>query len=367
MIDKLSVSGSGVHGITKAIEWWIPRFDSERFQFTVCSLRNPEPAGEVLEKKGIKVFFLSKGKFDFSTLTSLMALVKREQVDVLHLHGYGATNFGRLTSLLTGIPNIVHEHVVFADQPLYQTVADTLLAPLTTKALAVSEPVREFMHTVRKEREKTLETLIIGIPLAEFQAPAAAEVEETRDRLGISPQEQIVCTVGRLDIQKGQKYLLEAASAILQSCPQTRFLIVGDGPELDSYKAIAQKAGISEKVIFTGLRQDVPALLALSDVIAIPSIFEGGPLTLLEAMNLNKPVIGTPVGFMGELIDDGTTGFLVPCKDAQTLADKAVFLLQHPEAAQRMGTAGGEACKQYDISQSVNRLDEIYAELAAKR
>lgn len=364
VIDKLSVSGSGVHGITKAIEWWIPRFDADRFQFTVCSLRSPEPAGEVLANQGIKVFFLSKGKFDPSTLTSLMALVKRERVDVLHLHGYGATNFGRLVSLLTGIPNIVHEHVVFANQPLYQTVADTLLSPLTTKALAVSEPVRAFMHDVRKEREKTLETLIIGIPLAEFQAPEPSEVKNTRDRLGLSYQEQIVCTVGRLDIQKGQAYLLKAASAILKSCPNTRFLIVGDGPALLNYQAIADQEGITEKVIFTGLRRDVPALLALSDVVAIPSIFEGGPLTLLEAMNLNKPVVGTPVGFMGELISEGETGFLAPCKDSQLLAEKIVFLLQNPEVAKGMGIKGGEACKQYDISQSVNRLADIYAELA---
>lgn len=365
VIDKLSVSGSGVHGITRAIEWWIPRFDPQQFQFTVCSLRAPELAGELLRQKGIPVVFLNKGKFDPSTLTRLIALIKRKRIHVLHLHGYGATNFGRLASLLTGIPNIVHEHAILPDPPLYQRLADTLLSPLTTRAIAVSKPVRDFMCRVRQENPKKLETLIIGVPLAEFQAPDAKTVLETRTQLGITPEEQVVCTVGRLDTPKGHTYLLKAAVAILKELPQTRFLIVGDGPELSQLKAVSQQEGVAERIIFTGLRQDVPALLALSDVAAIPSINEGGPLTLLEAMNLQKPVVGTPVGFMGDVIQDGETGFLVPCKSVKQLADKLIFLLKNQQLAQKMGERAWQICQNYDISSSQQRLSEIYRELAA--
>lgn len=364
VIDKLSVSGSGIHGITKAIEWWVPRFNKKEFQFTICSLRTPEPAGEMLNQKGIPTFFLSKGKFDPSTLTSLLRLIHYESPHVLHLHGYGATNFGRLASLLTGIPNIVHEHAVLPKQPLYQTIADRLLSPLTTKALAVSKQVHDFMHSVRQESLKKIETLIIGIPLNEFQTPAPSQVLETRTRLGIPPGQQVVTTIGRLDTQKGQTYLLKAAATILKTQPNTYFLMVGDGPNLAKLQAIAQAEGVADQVIFTGLRRDVPALLALSDVIAIPSIFEGGPLTLLEAMHLRKPVVGTPVGFMPELIKEGETGFLVPCHNATQLADKITFLLQNPQLAKAMGDRAREICQRYDISHSQQRLGEIYRELA---
>ena len=367
VIDKLSVSGSGVHGITKAIEWWVPRFDQNEFQFMVCSLRAPEPAGEVLNQKGIPTVFLNKGKFSPSTLTSLLTLINVQKPHVLHLHGYGATNFGRIASLLTGVPNIVHEHAVLPKQPLYQTVADKLLSPLTTKALAVSTQVYEFMHTVRQESFKKLETLIIGIPLNEFQTPPPHQVLETRTRLGIALEEQVVCTIGRLDTQKGQTYLLKAAATILKTLPNTRFLIVGDGPDLDKLQTIAQAEGVSEQVIFTGLRRDVPALLALSDLVVIPSIFEGGPLTLLEAMNLRKPVVGTPVGFMEDLIKEGETGFLVPCRDSTQLAEKITFLLENPGLAKTMGDNARDICQHYDISRSQQRLSEIYRELAISR
>ncbi|MEM9809039.1 MAG: glycosyltransferase family 4 protein [Cyanobacteria bacterium P01_D01_bin.56] len=364
VIDKLSVAGSGVHGITKAIEWWVPRFNKKEFQFTVCSLRTPEPAGELLNRKGIPTVFLDKGKFSPGTLTALMRLMKYEQPHVLHLHGYGATNFGRLASWLTGVPNIVHEHAVLPKPPLYQSVADTLLSPLTTKALAVSTQVYDFMHAVRKERRNKLETLIIGIPLDEFQAPPQQQVQATRSQLNIAPAEPVICTIGRLDAQKGQTHLLRAAPKILQTFPKARFLIVGDGPDLRKLQSLVKTEGITERVTFTGLRRDIPALLSLSDVVAIPSIFEGGPLTLLEAMNLAKPIVGTPVGFMPDLIEDGKSGFLVPCRNASQLAEKIIFLLQHPQVAKTMGQQAQDICQNYDISRSQQRLGEIYRDLA---
>ena len=160
VIDKLSVSGSKIHGITKAFEWWIASFDTQQFQFSVCSLRIPEAAGEILEKQGASFFFLSSGKFDPRTLTRLLAVIKQQQPHILHLHGYGASHFGCISSLITGIPNIVHEHVVIPNQPLYQTVADWILSPLTTKAIAISKSVREFMIDRRKVKAEILDTFL---------------------------------------------------------------------------------------------------------------------------------------------------------------------------------------------------------------
>ena len=363
IIDKLSVSGSGVHGITKAFEWWTPRFDSQQFRFSVCSLRAPEKAGKTLEEKGAQVFFLEKGKFDPTTLSSLLKLIKQHKPDILHLHGYGASNFGRLASLMTGLPNIVHEHAVLPNQPLYQTVADQLLAPVTTRAIAVSEGVANFLTQQRSVSPNKLETLIIGLPLNSVSEYSEAEIQEKRQQLGISSSEKIVSAIGRLDTQKGQIYLLEAAEKILQKLPNTRFLIVGDGPDLEMLKATAEAKGIEKDIIFTGFRRDVPALLAMSDMVAMPSLWEGLPLALLEAMNLNKAVVGSAAPGIEEVIQDGTTGFIVPVKDADALADKLTVLLQDSALTQRMGQAAGEASKQYDIQRSVNRLSELYKTL----
>lgn len=363
VIDKLSVSGSGIHGITKAIEWWIPRFDTQSFRFSVCSLRAPEPAGELFEAQGTPIFFLDRSKFDIRTLIDLLQLVKREKVDILHLHGYASTNFGRLVSLVTGVPNIVHEHTVIDDQPLYQTIADWLLSPLTSQAIAISQPVYEFMVHRRKINPTKLDTFFYGLPLSEFQAPQPLEVQETRNRLGISPEEQIVCNVGRLATQKGQKYLLQAALIVLKERPKTRFLIVGEGPERKELESFVTENGIEKQVILTGMRSDIPALLTLSDVVAIPSLWEGGPITLFEAMNLSKPVVGTPVGLMGEVIIDGETGFQIEPHSVDALAKKLLLLLQNPKLAQRMGDRAQEICQHYDLSHSVQRLSKMYQKL----
>jgi glycosyltransferase involved in cell wall biosynthesis len=365
IIDKLSVSGSGVHGITKAFEWWIPRFNRDRFKFSVCSLRTIEPAGKTLEEKGADVFFLNKSKFDPRTLTSLVKLIQQQKPHVLHLHGYGASNFGRLASLLTGIPNIVHEHAVLPNQPFYQTIADKLLSPATTKALAVSEGVQDFLLHKRAINPKILETLIIGLPLTNTEVANAQSIRETRQQIGIGEQEQVVCTVGRLDTQKGQIYLLEAAAIILKTLPDTRFLIVGDGPDLAMLTEVANQKGIAKNVTFTGFRSDVPALLAASDMVAMPSLWEGLPLALLEAMNFGKAVVGTDAPGIEEVIQDAETGFIIPTKNAEKLAEKLTVLLQNPELTKRFGEAASQACKQYDIYHSVERLSEIYSALVA--
>lgn len=363
VIDKLSVSGSGVHGITKAIERWIPLFDANQFQFCVCSLRTPEKAKEIFEAQNTPVFFLGKGKFDPATLTSLLRLCKQEKIDILHLHGYGATNFGRLVTLFTGIPNVVHEHAVLPDQPLYQTIADTFLSALTTRAVAVSKPVEKFMVDSRRIQPSKIETIIIGLPISRLKEPSQKQICEARRELNIPEYAKVVSIVGRLDTQKGQVYLLKSARAILNEHPNTHFLIIGDGPDMSMLKSLAESEGISERINFTGFRKDVSVLLGLTDVVAMPSLWEGFPLSLLEAMNMRKPVVGTPAAGIADAIKNGETGFLVPFRNSELLGEKIAYLLKHDEVAQAMGDEAWNSCQQYDISKSARRLELIYTEI----
>ena len=217
----------------------------------------------------------------------------------------------------------------------------------------------------RKIKSEKVETSIIGFPIAEFPVPEQNKVQKIRNNLGISSDEQVVCNVSRLDTAKGQVYLLKAAISILKELPKTRFLIVGDGPDMSMFQSVAQQEGIAERVIFTGFRRDINVVFSISNVVAIPSLLEGGPLTLFEAMNLRKPVVGTPSGIMGEVIRDGETGFLVPLKNTDLLAKNIVYLLKNPQLAKTMGEEGWKIAQNYDISHSVQRLSEIYRELAA--
>lgn len=367
IMDKLSVSGSEIHGVSKAIERWIPCFNSQEIRFSICSLRAPEEAAQIFERQGVPVFFLGRSKFDPRTFVDLLKLIEQEKPDILHLSGYGSTTFGRLVGTAKGLPNIVHEHAVFPRQPLYLTLVDALLSPLTTTAIACSEPVRDFMVAVRKVQPQKVETLFYGLPLTEFKAPAQEVVDQERSKLGIQPGDKVICNVGRLDTQKGQIYLLQAATSILKEFPNTRFLLVGAGPDLEMLQSFAQSEGIADQVIFTGYREDVPTLLALADVVAMPSLWEGLPIALVEAMNMSKPVVGTTAGGMGSAIDDQKTGFIIPFKDCELLANKLIFLLKNSEVAQSMGSEAQEKCNQYDIAHSYKRLREIYLSLTSQR
>ena len=364
IIDKLEIGGSSIHGITQLLKWWIPCFDKNKFEVTVCNLRARGSGGEFLEKGGISVVYLNKDKFSPSTLVELLKLIKEQKIQILHLHGYGAANFGRLASWLTGVPNIVHEHAVLIDQPFYQTIADALLSPLTTKAIAVSNSVKEFMCQRRKINPSKIKTFIAGLPLSEFSYPEVGLINAKRNELGIADKETVVTVIGRLAEMKGQIYFIRAAADIIRSYPLTRFLVVGDGPDREFLEREAKQLNLGDRLLFTGFCKEVPTMLALSSIIVIPSINkEGGPLTLLEAMNIGRPVIGTPTGMMPDVIVEGETGYVVPPKDVPSLADKLSILLGDPLLAKKMGENGRNECQKYDIRFAVGHLSDIYEEL----
>lgn len=337
--------------------------DQSEFDFSVCSLREPEDAARFFEDENIEVRFLGRGKFDPRTVWDLLTIIQRAEPDILHLHGYGSTNFGRIAGALAGIPRIVHEHVVIEDQPAYQTLADAILSPLTTQAIAISPPVRDFMVERRKINPQNLETFFYGIPLEDFTPSEDSVISRKRRDLGLRPEQPVVCCVGRIDTQKGQRYLISAAEKVTEELPEAIFLIVGDGPKLEQRKQQRGRLGLADTVLFLGHRDDVPDLLAMSDVVALPSLWEGGPITLFEAMRVGKPVVGTPVGLMPDVIEDGRTGYLVPPKGVDPLASRLVELLQDPDRAEQMGRAAQEAVKDYDMSKAVERLTRIYREV----
>jgi glycosyltransferase involved in cell wall biosynthesis len=367
IIDKLSVEGSGIHGVTRVLENWISNFDRNKFVFTIISLRAPEKASKIFERLNVPVHFLSRSKIDPRTIWDLLKISRRLNPDLLHLHGWGSTNFGRLLSFMTNTPNIVHEYAELVNQPIYQTVADWILSPLTDQALAVSRGVGDFMVSYRKINPKKLKVMHTGFPVDEFQIPDESEYLQERKVLGIQDDEKVVCKVGRLAPLKGHTYLLQAAVHVLKQCPNTKFLIVGEGPEREKLEAEAKDLGISEKVIFTGFHRDVSICLALSDIFAMVSLTEGMPITIFEAMNLKKPIVAFPAGGIRDIIRDSENGYLVPFKDVKQFSEKLIYLLDHPDFARKLGEKAWEDCQKYDISFAVEELEKEYLELFSRK
>jgi len=173
---------------------------------------------------------------------------------------------------------------------------------------------------------------------------------------------QTVLTVARLDPQKGLHDLVAAAALV----PEARVMVVGEGPERRALETRIAHLGLGDRVHLLGFRSDVPDLLAGSDLFVLPSLFEGLPLSILEAMAAGKPVVATAIGGNDEAVVDGATGLLVPPGDPRALADAIRALLRDPERRRRLGEAGRRRAEaEFSAPAMVRRVAAVYDELLA--
>ena len=272
-----------MHGVKRLFSWMIPRFDRERYNVSLVSLRKKDLSEETLESMGVDIEYLHKGKFDPATLTALLKVIDRRQIDILHLHGYGATTFGRIAGKMRGLPTILHEHANLTDTPWFQKIADRMLASSTDIAIAVSKSTADFVINARLVPTERVKVVYLGVPLEEFSRPRTVqEMAEARHELGATPDEFIVGTITRLHDSKGNEYLVDAAKAVLQRRPKTRFYVFGEGPLRPALEAQAKALGIADRFVFGGFTRDVAATLSAFDLSVFPSLWEGTPLTVFE-------------------------------------------------------------------------------------
>jgi glycosyltransferase involved in cell wall biosynthesis len=364
--DKLGICGATVHGVTRLFSWWFSRWDRSRFHVDLISLRGWDASADYLVEHEVPVRCLDKGKFDPTTLLELIRLIRRGKYQVLHVHGYGASNFGRLAGAITGVPVIVHEHFVDLAIPSYQRICDRMLANLTRRGLGVSRSVVEFMAEQRHIARERLELLPNGAPLADFRPVDAAEAQAARRALGIPAGVPVIGAIGRLGEQKGLTYLLKAMPLLSERNLDPWVLLIGDGSREGDLRQEARALGIADRVIFAGFTKDTRAWQTLLDIQVFPSLWEGTPLTLFEAMAMARPVVATNVDGLGEVLEHDVTAILIPPKDPAALADAVATLLASPERATALATKAHEVGGAYDIQNAVDRIQEIYDELVGR-
>jgi glycosyltransferase involved in cell wall biosynthesis len=359
--DHLGWEGSRMHGVKRLFGWMIPRFDPARFRVSLVSLRKKDLTEETLESQGVDITYLHRSKFDPLTLPALLQVIDRKRIDVLHLHGYGATTFGRIGGALRGIPTILHEHANLTDTPWFQKVADRLLEPYTDIALAVSRSTADFVIGARLVPASKVKVVYLGVPLDEFSRERdAAEIARARQDLGIAPGDFAIGTVTRLHESKGNSFLVEAAARVVRERPQARFLLVGEGPLLPDLEAQASRLGLGDRFIFAGFRRDVPATLSAFDLSVFPSLWEGTPLTGFEALAAGKPIVATDADGLLDILTPDHDALVVPKRDAAALADKIVWALDRPEARTRLGAAARATGRQHDIGVFVRKMERLY-------
>jgi glycosyltransferase involved in cell wall biosynthesis len=359
--DHLGWEGSRMHGVKRLFAWMIPRFDKSRFNVSLISLRKKDLSADTLEELGIDVTYMARHKFDPATYPALLKVLRERNADILHMHGYGATTFGRLCAWRMGIPSILHEHANHGDTPWFQKVADKVLAPHTDIAIAVSESTGEFTTRARLMPADRTKVVYLGAPLDEFARPRTGdEVAAARHMLGIPNAAIAVGTITRLMPSKGNTHLVAAVPAILRRYPSARIYIVGEGELQGELQAQVQSLGLGEYVIFSGFQRDVAAALSAFDYVVFPSLWEGTPLTVFETLAMGKPIVATDADGLLDVLTDGKDSRIVPKANATALADAVCELIANPSLAASLAAEARRTGQRYDIAAFVRKMERLY-------
>lgn len=350
-----------MHGVKRLFAWIIPRFDPARFEVSLVSLRKRDLSEETLDALGVDISYLHKSKFDPATLPALLKVIDRKQIDILHMHGYGATTFGRMAAAMRKIPAILHEHANLTDTPWFQKIADRMLEPYTDIAIAVSESTADFVIKARLVRREKVKVVYLGAPLEEFSCRrSTAEVADTRAKLGIAPNDFPIGTITRLHDSKGNSYLVEAARLVLDQRPRAKFYLVGEGPLREPLEQQARALGLGDRFVFAGFVRDIAAVLSALEISVFPSLWEGTPLTVFETLAAGKPIVATDADGLLDVLTDGEDAVIVPKRDARALAEQMIFLMDWPEQRARLAAAARNTGQRYDIAAFVRKMERLY-------
>jgi glycosyltransferase involved in cell wall biosynthesis len=350
-----------MHGVKRLFAWMIPRFDPAKFNVSLVSLRKKDLSEETLDALGVDIAYLHKSKFDPSTLPALLKVVDRKQIDILHLHGYGATTFGRMAAAMRRIPAILHEHANLTDTPWFQKVADRLLEPYTDLAIAVSQSTAHFVVNARLISPEKVKIVYLGAPLDEFsRVRGAEEIARAREALGLRMEDFVIGSVTRLHESKGNSYLVDAAARVVEKRPQARFCLIGEGPLRPGLESQARALGLGDRFLFAGFVRDVAGALGAFDVSVFPSLWEGTPLTVFETMAAGRPIVATDADGLRDVLVDGQTALIVPKRDAAALAERMIDLIDRPGERSRLAQGARDAARQYDITTFVRKMERLY-------
>jgi glycosyltransferase involved in cell wall biosynthesis len=262
---------------------------------------------------------------------------------------------------ISRVPAIVATSHLYVPVPgtRFGRLKQRVQAAMIDRYLAVSSEVKERLCKDLRIPDLKVRVVHNGIRLTPFNGPANAALRNTltdgRDR-------PLVFTPARLHAQKGHAYLLQAATLV----PDAIFVLAGDGPERKPLEELCLRLGLEARVRFLGHREDIPQLLATCDLFVLPSLYEGLPVSVLEAMASGKPVVATAVGGTDEVVVHGSTGMLVPPMNVTALAAAIGAILSDQTLAARFGEAGRKRVKQtFSAEAMVRGVSEVYDELIA--
>jgi glycosyltransferase involved in cell wall biosynthesis len=356
LITELSTGGAQA-----ALLRLLKGIDRERFSPAVACLYNGNGAvAEEIRPLGIDVFDARmRHKADLLALLRLYRHIRRTHPTILHASLFHANLPGRILGRLAGVPIIICSERTMAMESEWRYRANRWTIGLVDRVVAVSNNVRDFCVSHIGLPTEKLVVIHNGVELPRKPMPSP---QEARSQLGLPTDEPLVGTVSRLEPVKGIAILIQA----LLHIDPIHLVIIGDGLERAALEALADDLGVNNRIHWAGHRRDVERLLPAFDLFVQPSLHEGLPNTVLEAMAAGLPVAATSVGGTPEVVVDGATGLLVSPRNPEALAQAITTLLRDSDLRRKMGRAGQErVARHFSVERMVQQTQDLYEQLLA--
>jgi len=344
----------------------LQRSNRQGFRFLVVALGEGGEVAGMIEELGIEVEILRrKSCWDPGAFIRLCRLIHREKADIVHSHLFSSHIWGAAGGRLAGARVLRTEHNMSEWKRPWRARLDRLLAFLTARAIAVSEPVRQSLIDVSGFSPERVLTITNGLNLERI-APGG-QGREVLAQLGLPPETRLGGMAAALTEKKGHRYLLEATARVVEQHPNFRLLLLGEGELRGQLEADIRRRDLQEEVILLGNRGDALEIVRHLDLFVMSSVREGLSIALLEALALERPAVVTAVGGAPGVIENGVSGLLVPPADPAALAEGMLRLLEDPEEAREMGRrAGAFIRKKFDFQRMVDAYRDVYLELAGR-
>ncbi len=331
--------------------------------------------GGILEdqarEKGVKFFQIDMHrKFNLKTISKISDIITEHKINIAHSMGSRADFFVRMAcrkmhdvQIISTIAMLIEGYDVNLFRKAIYRLADRYSSKFVSHFIAVSKALKTRLILERKIPIEKISVIYNGVELDKYN-PGPNDSNGLRHSFGIETDCAVVGTIGRLVYQKGFEYFIEAAKLISKKNFNIRFVVVGHGPEEKNLKKKVERAGISQIFIFAGQRFDIPQLLGIFDIFVLPSVLEGLPRVVIEAMAMGKPIVATDIeGVREELIHD-RTGLIVPVKNPKALSEAVNSLLDNEIGAIQMGNeARKSAEKRFDLNKTVFNIERLYERL----
>ncbi len=314
-----------------------------------------------------KVFPVSIGEGwhpsrDWNIILHLRRIIRDEKIDLVHTHGVRAGILGQMAALAAGNPPVVAT-IHNSQKPrerffiFFRLVQGFLNRIAANHIITVSKALKDEVRSYQWTPAHKITVIYNGINPDDYKCQPLLPFSA----LGLTGGLPVVGTVARLEPKKGIRYLIEAVPWIERQYGPVNCVIIGDGPERNALEELVRRMKLTERIKFLGFQKDIPRLIQLFDVVAVPSIQEGLSIFCLEALASARPVVASAVGGIPEIIKDGRTGILVPPADPEALAHGVLTLLRDRELAQKLATEGRQlVSREFSQYQMLRKTEEIY-------